>query len=210
MNADTHFTADEQEKIRQAVVAAESKTSGEIVPMIVGASGHYAEANVSGLIIGLVIGSAAALIWHDPWQWSHAELSWPLLGAAAGLALSHVPAIKRLLIPASRMTEAVHIRSLAAFTAHGLHYTKAHTGILILASLFERRVVVLADRGINEKVKPGTWDEIVGTITTGLKSKEGAAAFCTAINRCGKILAEHFPRAADDRNELDDRLIKER
>jgi putative membrane protein len=210
MNAETYFTAEEQERIRQAVVAAESKTSGEIVPMIVGASGRYAEANVAGLIIGLVIGSAAALVWHDPWQWVHAEFAWPLLGAAIGLALSHVPAVKRLLIPVGRMVEAVHIRSLAAFTAHGLHYTRAHTGILIMASLFEHRVVVLADRGIHEKVKAGTWDEIVTTITTGLKSRNGAAAFCAAIERCGNILAEHFPRADDDRNELEDTLIREK
>jgi putative membrane protein len=210
MNAETYFTAEEQEKIRQAVVTAESKTSGEIVPMIVGASARYAEANVAGLIVGVVLGSAAAVIWHDPWSWSHAEIAWPLVGAAVGLALSHVPALKRLLVPAARIAEAVNTRSLAAFTAHGLHYTRAHTGILILASLFEHRVVVLADRGINEKVKPGTWDEIVAMITTGLKSGTGAAAFCAAIERCGTILAEHFPRAADDRNELEDTLIREK
>src|ERR1051325_1303030 len=163
MNAETYFTPEEQEKIRQAVVAAESKTSGEIVPMIVGASARYAEANVAGLIVGLVIGSAAALMWHDPWSWSHAEIAWPLLGAAAGLGLSHVSALKRLLVPTVRITEAVNTRSLAAFTAHGLHYTRAHTGILILASLFEHRVIVLADRGINEKVKPGTRDEMGAT-----------------------------------------------
>jgi putative membrane protein len=209
MDADTYFSAEEQEKIRQAIEAAESRTSGEIVPMIVSVSGRYAEANVAGLIIGLVIGSAAALLWHDPWRFVHAELTWPLLGAAVGLALSHISSIKRLFIPAARMIEAVHIRSLAAFTAHGLHYTKAHTGILILASLFERRVVVLADRGINDKVRPGTWDEIVGIIAAGLKSKNGAAAFCTAIERCGNILAEHFPRSPDDRNELENALIKE-
>ena len=210
MNPDTYFTAEEQGKIRAAVESAESRTAGEIVPMIVSASGRYAEAHVAGLIVGLVIGSAAALVWHDPWSLVHAELTWPLLGAAAGLAISHVPVIKRLLLPAGRMTEAVHIRSLAAFTAHGLHYTKAHTGILILASLFERRVVVLADRGIHDKVRPGTWDEIVGIITAGLKSRDGAAAFCAAIERCGNILAEHFPRSPDDRNELVDALIKEK
>jgi len=210
MNPDKYFTAEEQEKIRAAVEAAESRTAGEIVPMIVGASGRYAEANVAGLIVGLVIGSAAALVWHDPWSLPHAELTWPLIGAAVGLALSHVPALKRMLVPPQRMTEAVHIRSLAAFTAHGLHYTQGHTGILILASLFERCVVVLADRGINDKVKPGTWDEIVAIITAGLKSNDGAAAFCAAIERCGNILAEHFPRAPDDRNELKDDLIRER
>ena len=210
MNPDKYFTAEEQEKIRGAVEAAEKRTAGEIVPMIVGASGRYAEANVAGLIVGLVLGSAAALVWHDPWRLPHAELTWPLLGAAIGLALSHIPALKRALLPAQRMTEAVHIRSLAAFTAHGLHYTHAHTGILIMASLFERRVVVLADRGINDKVKQGTWDEIVAMIIAGLKSNDGAPAFCAAIERCGSILAEHFPRAADDRNELKDELICER
>lgn len=210
MNPDTYFTAEEQGKIRAAVESAESRTAGEIVPMIVGASGRYAEANVAGLIIGLVIGSAAALVWHDPWSWAHAEITWPLLAGASGLALSHIPALKRMLVPAPRMTEAVHIRSLAAFTAHGLHYTHAHTGILIMASLFEHRVVVLADRGINDKVKAGTWDEIVGIVTAGLKSDDAAAAFCKAIDRCGAILAEHFPRSADDRNELADTLLKEK
>jgi uncharacterized membrane protein len=42
-------------------------------------------------------------------------------------------------------------RSLAAFTGQGLHHTRAETGILIFVSLLEHRVVVLADRGINEK-----------------------------------------------------------
>jgi putative membrane protein len=210
MNADKYFTAEEQEKIHQAVVSAESRTSGEIVPMIVASSSRYAEANVTGLIIGLVIGSAAALVWGDPWALIHAQLMYPLLGAAAGLALSHVPPIKRLLISGSRIAEAVHERSLAAFTAHGLHYTKGHTGILIFASLFERRVVVLADRGIHEKVQDGTWDEIVRIITSGLKSNDGAAAFCAAIEKCGKILAEHFPRSADNQNELGDKLVTEK
>jgi putative membrane protein len=103
----------------------------------------------------------------------------------------------------------VHIRSLAAFTAHGLHYTRAHTGILILASLLERRVQVLADRGINEKVQPGTWDEIVRPLTSGLKSGDACAAFCAAIERCGQILAAHFPRPPDDRDELEGKLVTE-
>ena len=210
MRADKYFTADEQKKIQQAVEAAERRTSGEIVPMIVGASSRYAESNVTGLIFGLVLGSAAALLWGDPWGYIHAELVWPVCGAALGLLLSHIPAIKRLLIPTARIMEAVHLRSLAAFTAHGLHYTKAHTGILIFVSLLEHRVVVLADRGIHEKVQDDTWDGIVGIITSGLKSKDGCAAFCAAIEECGKILAEHFPRSPDDRNELADKLVTEK
>jgi putative membrane protein len=210
MRADKYFTAEEQERIQQAVVATERRTAGEIVPMIVGASSHYAEIDLSCLIAGLLLGTTAAFFWGNPWGLTHAELAWPVGGAALGLLLCRFPPIKRRLTPEARMIEAVHLRSLAAFTAHGLHYTKAHTGILILASLFERRVVVLADRGIHEKVQDGTWDEIVRIVTAGLKSKDGCAAFCAAIEECGKILAGHFPRLPEDRDELEDKLVTEK
>jgi len=207
MRADKFFTAEEQKKIERAVMAAERRTSGEIVPMIVAASSRYAEIDLTWLIAGLLAGATAAFFWGNPWGLTHAELAWPIGGAALGLLVCRFPAVKRRLIPDARVTEAVHLRSLAAFTAQGLHYTKAHTGILIFASLFEHRVVVLADRGINDKVRSGTWDEIVGIITSGLKSKDGSSAFCAAIERCGTILAEHFPRAADDQDELKNKLV---
>jgi putative membrane protein len=209
MNAETFFTSEETERIQQAVIAAEKNTSGEIVPMVVSVSGHYAEVELSALVVGLVLGSLAALIWHDPWGSVQAYLLWPALGAASGLLVASIPSVKRRLIRADRMTEAVHLRSLAAFTAHGLHYTKAHTGVLLFVSLLEHRVIVLADRGINEKVAPGTWDEVVRIVTEGLRSGDACRAFCSAIERCGAILAQFFPRAADDDDELANNLITE-
>ena len=118
--------------------------------------------------------------------------------------------MKRNLIPKNRIAEAVHLRSLAAFTAQGLHYTRAHTGILILASLLEHRVEVLADKGINEKVPAGTWNEVVQILTVGLNSGNACDAFCKAIERCGEILSQHFPRPPDDRDELSNKLVIER
>lgn len=209
MNAERFFTSEEAERIQQAVIAAEQNTSGEIVPMVVSVSGHYAEVELSALVIGLVLGTLAAFIWHDPWGSLQAYLLWPALGAASGLLVASIPSVKRHLIRKDRATEAVHLRSLAAFTAHGLHYTKAHTGILIFVSLLEHRVIVLADRGINEKVAPGTWDEVVKILTDGLRSRDTCRAFCSAIERCGMILAKFFPRALDDEDELANSLIIE-
>jgi putative membrane protein len=201
------FTPEEQERIRQAVIEAEKRTSGEIVPMIVGASRPYAEIELAGLAAGLAIGTLASLFFHDPWGSIQLQLSLPIAGGALGFLLCRVPAIKRRLIPQRQTAEAVDIRALAAFTAHGLHYTRAHTGILILASLLEHRVEVLADRGIDEKVQPGTWDEVVQILTAGLKSGRACDGFCRAIERCGAILEEHFPRAPDDRDELANKLV---
>jgi putative membrane protein len=210
INAETFFTAEEEERIRQAVVAAEQRTAGEIVPMLVGASARYAEIEIAGMGVGLVAGTLASFVFQDLWAAIHSQLLWPLAGAALGSIFCAIPALKRNLISRDRIAEAVHLRSLAAFTAQGLHYTKAHTGILILASLLEHRVEVLADKGINEKVPAGTWDGVVQILTVGLKSGNACDAYCKAIERCGEILAQHFPRPPDDKDELANKLVIER
>jgi putative membrane protein len=206
MKAEKFFTDDEKERIRQAVVAAESITAGEIVPMIVTSAARYTEIELLGVIFGLLIGMIAEAIWSDPWGSPYFQL-WPVIGALIGFLVSRLPVVKRLLAPKSRIGEAVHTLALASFTDQGLHHTRDHTGILILIALLEHRVEVLADRGINQKVSAGTWDEIVRTITAGIKSGKACDAFCQAIERCGDILATHFPRQVDDKDELSNRLV---
>lgn len=206
MNAGYFFNANEQERIRQAIIEAESKTSGEIVPMVVTASARYTEIELLGLIGGLCTGVIAEFFWSDPWASVYVNL-WPVAGAFAGFFLSRLTIVKRLVTPKTRIAEAVHDFALAEFTEQGLHFTREHTGILILVSLLEHRVEVLADRGINEKVAPETWQEIVLILIDGLKSRRAGDAFCRAIARCGEILAAHFPPRPDDQDELPNRLV---
>jgi putative membrane protein len=208
MRAERFFTQAEQERIRQAVIAAESKTSGEIVPMVVTSSARYTEIELFGVVTGLFLGMLLGWLWHHPWESYDLNL-WPVIGATIGFLITRIPGVKRRLASQTRIAEAVNDRCLAAFTEHGLHYTRDHTGILILVSLLEHRVEVLADRGINQKVPPGTWNEIVGILTAGLKSGSACEAFCKAVERCGEILATHFPRQADDRDELPNKLVSD-
>ncbi len=205
MKAETFFTDAEKERIRQAVATAESKTAGEIVPMIVTAAARYTEIELLGLVAGLFTGMVMEWLWSDPWGSIYFQL-WPVVGAATGFLLGRLPTVKRLLAPRSRVSAAVRTLALASFTEQGLHYTKDHTGILILVALLEHRVEVLADRGINQKVSQDTWDEVVHIVTAGIKSGQAGDGFCNAIARCGEILAIHFPRQADDKDELPNRL----
>jgi putative membrane protein len=206
MKSEKFFTEEEQARIRQAVIDAEAKTAGEIIPMLVTSSARYTEVELLGTITGLFLGMLAEWLWSDPWGSEYLNL-WPVIGATVGFLLCRIPQIKRLLVAKSRIAEAVHTLALASFTQHGLHYTRDHTGILILVSLLEHRVEVLADRGINAKVEAGTWQEIVTILTNGLKSKQAADAYCRAIARCGEILAAHFPRQPDDKDELPNPLV---
>ncbi len=206
MKAENFFTQPEKERIRQAVIVAESKTAGEIVPMIVTSAARYTEIELLGLVAGLFAGMLVEWFWSDPWGSPYFQL-WPVVGAFVGFLISRLPAVKRILASRDRIREAVHTLALASFTDQGLHHTRGHTGILILIALLEHRVEVLADRGINEKVSHGTWDEIVHSITAGVKAGHGCDAYCKAIERCGEILATHFPREPDDKDELPNRLV---
>ena len=88
--------------------------------------------------------------------------------------------------------------------------TKGRTGILILVSLLERRVHVLADKGINDHVPAGTWDGLVNGIIDGIRTGQATDAICAAIAKCGTLLAEVSPAdSGENPNELPDTLIQE-
>lgn len=206
MRAENFFSEAEKKRIQEAVEAAEAKTSGEIVPMVVSASSRYSEVDLYGVVVGLLAGMLAEWLWSDPWGSPYFNL-WPAFGALLGFVLCRFPAVKRRLASKRRIAEAVDCFALASFTQEGLHHTRDHAGVLILISLLEHQVEILADRGIDEKVEPGAWDNIIQLLTDGLKAGRPCDALCQAIERCGEILAAHFPRAEDDRNELPNELM---
>jgi putative membrane protein len=213
----TSFTDAERERIRQAVQQAERVTKGEIVPMIVPASALYREAGYrTGLILALL---ALALlltieIYWLPWGWHAGNAGWLLLAVVVsyglGQWLGRVPMIVRLVTSRERMAHKVTLRAEQAFYKHGLHNTKGRTGILILVSMLERRVHVLADKGINDHVPAGTWDGLVNGIIDGIRTGQATDAICAAIAECGTLLAQVSPAdSRDNPNELPDTLIQE-
>ena len=81
--------------------------------------------------------------------------------------------------------------------------------MLVFATLFERRAVVLGDHGIHGKMGDAEWRRAVDALAAGLRRGDPADGFCQAIDLCGKVLAEHFPRGPGEGgpgNELDDAI----
>lgn len=205
--ANAFFTQEEQENIELTVKQAESLTSGEIVPMLVDSSYDYPRAELIGagtlsLATGLIIS----------WLFGQESIWWFLPAFVIGfpifqLIIRNFPGLKRKLIHPDELTAEVKEKAVVSFIEQGLHETRDRTGILILISLFEHRVQVLADSGINAKVPPHTWDEIVAIIIDGLKKDNTASAVCQAVERCGELLQEHFPRKHDDEDELPNLII---
>jgi uncharacterized membrane protein len=89
----------------------------------------------------------------------------------------------------------------------GINKTRDKTGILVYILLEEHKFHILADEGINAKVPPSTWDSIKDFMQEKFVRGEYCKGILYAVETAGKILAEHFPIKADDRNELSNRVI---
>ncbi|MDX2478754.1 MAG: TPM domain-containing protein [Desulfuromusa sp.] len=207
-SATDFFSTEEKERIEAAVKAAEAKTSGEIVPMVVSSSHEYPRADLIG---GGTLALAVGLICS--WAFGGESIWWFLPIFIVGFfifqqVIRNLPDFKRKLIHPDELTAEVKEKAMVSFLEHELHETRDRTGILILISLFEHRVQVLADSGINAKVPEHTWEEIVDIIIKGLKTGDACTATCQAIERCGELLQEHFPRKHDDTDELQNLVVE--
>ena len=115
--------------------------------------------------------------------------------------------IRRLLLNDRDSAALAAQRAELEFYRAGIGRTQNKTGILLYLALQDHEVVVLADRGISEKLSAETWGEVVEMILQGIKSKDLALGLQNAVDKCGDILASHFPVSENDRNELSNHLI---
>jgi putative membrane protein len=212
---DKYFPAEDLARITEAVHAAEAKTSGEIVPYVVPASDHYEEAELKAslLLAGVTLCSAAGLhLFSESWN----TLSlldaalWTMGAGLAGMALARfVAPAKRFFAGKHAMDRRVMQRSREAFVSEEVFRTRDRTGILLFISLLEHRVTVLGDAGINARVEPSAWEDIVQRVVDGIMKGKAVDGLVAAIQSCGVLLEKHGVNIRpDDRNELDDSLRK--
>ncbi len=212
MPVKTLFSERDLEAVRQAVAAVEGQTSGEIVPFVVDASDAYEGASWKGAALGALGAAVLAAVAHTlAGMWGGGAL-WISLPAAAGGALgfllaAFVPAVRRALIAADVLDRRVRRRAAVAFVEEEVFNTADRTGVLLLLSLFEHRVVVLGDAGINARVGQEEWVAITDAIAAGIREGRPGEALVEGIAACGRLLSRRGVEIQPgDRNELRDDL----
>jgi putative membrane protein len=204
----------EKRQVQTAVANAEMKTAGEIVVMIVPASYSYPMAEVVGAAACALPVSILLTIYTGGLFWVGTRDMWLFMGFFAVLffgfryLVKGLPGFKRRFISKREVEEEVQEAAVTAFYQNGLFRTRDETGVLLYISVFEHKVWVLADRGINDKVPKDAWNEVVDVITSGIHEKCQADAICTAVESVGAMLARHFPARPDDTDELKNLIIE--
>ena len=211
--AEQFFTEEESRRVREAVATAESRTSGEIVVMVVSDSHDYPEtrqglALLTALLLGLLtVKGVAPLFW-----WSGDPL-WLFLGVflclfmGLGFLLPYVPLLWRWAIPAERARFEVEREAVLNFYSKGLQHTREATGVLLFISVLERRVHILADRGISRVFPQGTWEGLIQDLTAGIRAGQAATVTVATVERLAVMLTGSFPAGPEGDNELEDLII---
>jgi putative membrane protein len=220
------LTDEDRQKISQAIASAEAGSNGEIVAVATPISDPYHDVALHWALIPLfaVLAWAAlrptALVWWYNFLvggWSPdptmSQLFTLLMVFAALkftvwlLILKWMP-LRLFLTPAATKHRRVRRRAVTIFKAAAERRTAGRTGILIYLSLAERRAEIVADEAILKVTDEHTWGEAMTALIADVRGGRPADGIVAAIERVGVVLSEHFPRSADDINELPDKLIE--
>lgn len=213
-------------KIAAAIAAAEANSNGEIVAVATPISDPYHDVGLHWALVPLfaVLAWAAwrpsALVWwynflFGGWQ-PDPTLSQLLTLLMVFAALKFTVALLILkwmplrlaLTPGATKHRRVRRRAVSIFKAAAERRTAGRTGILIYLSMAERRAEIIGDEAITKVTTPETWGEAMTALLVDVKDGRVADGIVAAVERVGVVLAEHFPRTADDINEIPDKLIE--
>ena len=221
-----HLSEAEHDAVSAAVSAAEANTSGEIVTVVTDRSDGYTD--VALVWAAIVAFTAIAVLTAFPnfylglvdqvlGKWNAEWTPRGIFGLALfvgilkflGMWLIQLwQPLKFFLIPGPIKSHRTNGRAVQIFKVGTDRRTTGRTGILIYLSMRERRAEIVADEAITSKVSPDVWGEAMAAMLDELKRGSCGAGVVAAVERVGKVLAEHLPREADDVNELPDRLIE--
>jgi putative membrane protein len=208
--ANYFFTSEEKERLKALTREVESRTIGEIVVMVVDKSNHYTGAEVlGGVLLGSLLSLILSLLFFHSSIWSFIPLGF-LFFFPCRLLFQRLDPLKRFFIGIARREEAVRLRAERAFLEKGLYRTRRNTGVLFFLSLLERKVWILADKGIYEKMDQGTLDRFAHLVSRGIREGRACDALSQAIQEVGAILSHHFPITSDDTDELPNEVMTDK
>lgn len=222
----SYLTTEDRDRISAAVAAAEAHSSGEIVTILADRSDGYTDVALAWAVVAAFTAIAALSIFPDfylgliddvtgAWasEWTHREI-FAVAGTVGaikfiGMVLLQLwSPLKFFLIPRAIRNARTRARAITCFRVGAERRTHGRTGILIYLSMREHHAEILADAAIASKVPDEVWGEAMAAMLVPLREGRVADGMIAAVERVGAVLAEHFPRSANDINELPDRLIE--
>ena len=206
----------ERARLDRRIAEAERATGAQLVLAVVRRCDSYPEIPWKAFAMG-VSAAAAVLLGFELLSpsWATARSLWPALavvlcaGALPALLTVGIPGAARLFLDRNRAEMEVRQYAQSLFLDRELFATRQRRGVLLLVSLFERKVVLLPDEGLRNDLDGEAMEKVISGMTPLLAAGEPAAALEQGLEDLEKILAGKWEGGASA-NELDNEIIEEK
>jgi len=201
----SHAKFDEaaREALTHCIREIEKTSDAELVLIIRARSGSYRHADY---LFGSVLAFAGLnflLFAPVNFQVYWVAIDVALLFALGAFLSSRSNFIRYLLTNKRHRKEAVRTGAAAMFYEAGIANTEAEMGVLVYLSLLERRLELIADRGVLKAVPALDWNRILFELHRAGKKPE-PDTLLKGLAELGDLLAEHLPATGENPNELPD------
>src|SRR5438105_7641485 len=185
--------------VMERIRSVESSSSAEVVVEVRARSGSYSHADAR--LAAMVAFIALLIVLFSPWTF---EPIWvpPVVLAAyiTGVMLSRVSAtIGRAMTTRRDRDARVRTTAAAAFVERGVRNTSRETGLFIFLSLLERRMELIADRGVLDAVPVLAWNQVLEKTR---HRKADTEVLLDVLREIEPLLTRYLPVQADDKDEL--------
>lgn len=210
------LSENDKDLLEKTIARAEEQLRSQIVLATVIRSDSYAEIPWKAFALGVSVSGLLALSgnllfpgWIQGMAVLIAVVAMLATGAALALLTILLPVFARLFLNDSRAETETRQYAESLFLSRQLFLTKHRTGILLLISLFEKKVVIIPDKGVCDHVSNVDIQRIITLMKAPLGRNDYRRSMEIAVDELTKIIE---PLTADDTtgDELPNRIIEER
>ena len=206
---------EERSRLNKDIADAEKRTGAQIVLAVIERSDSYAELPWKAFALGASIAGFLALVMNllRPLSPPGAVVLiaiFMILTAGAGFALLcvFVPDFARLFLHAHRVEVETRQYAESLFLSREMFATRERKAVLLLISLFERRIVVLPDVGLTKQINQEAIEKIIKHMRVYLKAGYTAQALDAGLKKLEEIITANV-QPESSVNELSDKIIEE-
>ncbi len=212
-----HSLSDEERKVLdQRIAEAEKRTGAQVVLAVIGKSDAYAEIPWKAFALGASLAGLLVLLMNIKGPLASSVQAALLaivltLAAGAGFALLavFVPDFARLFLFTHRAEMETKQYAESLFLSRELFATRDRRAVLLMVSLFERRIVVLPDKGLAGEFGEEAIHRVIDSMRPDLTAGRTGQALVAGL----KSLEENISttgKSGCPENSLPDDVIEEK
>ena len=198
------FDSKFKKSLATTILELEKTSNIELVFLVKEVSGDYTYAHL--IIASISAFIAFSLFIFLPFLFGdYLIYAGTILTFFIGLALSLlIDSLGKIFIKKEKMKRNVEIMARAYFQKGAIYDTRRNTGILIYCSLFEKKISVIADKGIKNFIPLEEFNLLETNLNKVFNQADLPKNIIENLNNSKSLFAKYIPPVEDDINELSD------